>query len=93
MTVPGRLLPIVLEREQAAAGSGGGLLPRFIAPSRHANHVDGYNIFIASFRYMNLQCEVQPHHLYVDTGQIITSAGSAAAIDMLCTWWGSITAL
>lgn len=27
--------------------------------------------------------DVQPHHLYVDTGQIITSAGSAAGIDML----------
>lgn len=27
--------------------------------------------------------DVQPDHLYVDTGQIITSAGSAAGIDML----------
>jgi AraC family transcriptional activator FtrA len=27
--------------------------------------------------------DVQPDHLYVDTGQVITSAGSAAGIDML----------
>lgn len=42
----------------ASDGSGGGLLPRFIAPSGHVNHVDGYNIFIANFRYMNLQYEI-----------------------------------
>ena len=32
-------------------------------------------------RYPNI--DVQPDHLYVDTGQVITAAGSAAGLDML----------